>query len=377
MGLVCHSMGGLVGRLLLEDTYRDTKPGWFSKIKRLICICTPHLGAPQALSECMGVEGAETISPANVKLLSSDHRYPAGYQLLPAQGHTALWDLTNGMEQPLDFYQTPVAQSIGLDLTNLQAAQQLSAALNLNARPKGIDYQFIFGTAQKTVQGVEIVRDASGNLVSAEPRTDNLGDGTVPIWSASYFGGDATIGRWSTAGDHVGILATLPLTLKIRAYFGLAEALLAAATQPPTVVLSLNKHVYAPNESMHVLVIPHDEPIQLDGKLIVTSIQSAGVAPTAHSTTEVSYRGGATKLLQFTLPAPAQAGAYRLTFAAGSHISQAESPGWFAVSNAVGRLCCKSRKLQGYEFFAKTQSGKQSLIRITSIALPKSPMSLT
>src|SRR4249919_3595793 len=42
---------------------------------------------------------------------------------------------------------------------------------------------------------------------------------------------------------------------------------------------------------------------------------------------------------------------------------------------AVGRLCCKSRKLQGYEYFAKIQHGQQSPIRITSIALPKSPVS--
>jgi hypothetical protein len=41
------------------------------------------------------------------------------------------------------------------------------------------------------------------------------------------------------------------------------------------------------------------------------------------------------------------------------------------------RLCCKNRKLQGSKFFAKTQSGRQSLIRITSFALAKSPMSLT
>jgi hypothetical protein len=41
------------------------------------------------------------------------------------------------------------------------------------------------------------------------------------------------------------------------------------------------------------------------------------------------------------------------------------------------RLCCKSRKLQGDEFFAKTRSGNQSPIRITSIALPNSPVSLT
>ena len=47
--LVCHSMGGLIGRLLLEATYPDpkSKPDWFSKIKRLICICTSHLGLPK------------------------------------------------------------------------------------------------------------------------------------------------------------------------------------------------------------------------------------------------------------------------------------------------------------------------------------------
>src|ERR1700745_2404049 len=41
------------------------------------------------------------------------------------------------------------------------------------------------------------------------------------------------------------------------------------------------------------------------------------------------------------------------------------------------RYCCKSRKLQRHEFFAKTRGGRRLLIRIPSIALPKSPVSLT
>ena len=41
------------------------------------------------------------------------------------------------------------------------------------------------------------------------------------------------------------------------------------------------------------------------------------------------------------------------------------------------RLCCKTRKLKGYEFFAKIRNRTQSLIRIVSVALPNSPMSLT
>ena len=43
---------------------------------------------------------------------------------------------------------------------------------------------------------------------------------------------------------------------------------------------------------------------------------------------------------------------------------------------APGRLCCKSRKLQGHEFFAKTLTEKKSPIRIAPIALPKPPVSL-
>src|SRR6516225_7197713 len=50
-------------------------------------------------------------------------------------------------------------------------------------------------------------------------------------------------------------------------------------------------------------------------------------------------------------------------------------PGAWMSEN--GRLCCKNRKLQGHEFFAKTRNGKQLPIRIDAIALSKSPVSLT
>ena len=48
-----------------------------------------------------------------------------------------------------------------------------------------------------------------------------------------------------------------------------------------------------------------------------------------------------------------------------------------AHESVYGRLCCKSRKLQSDEFFAKIKSKKQLPIRMTSIALPKSPVSLS
>jgi hypothetical protein len=64
--------------------------------------------------------------------------------------------------------------------------------------------------------------------------------------------------------------------------------------------------------------------------------------------------------------------------------SEPRGASWQFLASAVltafafeARLCCKTRKLKGYEFFAKIRNRTQSLIRIVSVALPNSPMSLT
>src|SRR5665213_2340957 len=54
-----------------------------------------------------------------------------------------------------------------------------------------------------------------------------------------------------------------------------------------------------------------------------------------------------------------------------------QNPARHRGKSALGRLCCKSRKSQGDELFAETRNVKHSPIRMTSIALPKSPVSLT
>ena len=46
-------------------------------------------------------------------------------------------------------------------------------------------------------------------------------------------------------------------------------------------------------------------------------------------------------------------------------------------NDAKCRYCCKSRKLQGDEFFANLSNKKQSPIRIASLVLAKSPVSFT
>ena len=55
--LICHSQGGQIARLMLESgAYSGATSPWFGKIKRVMFICTPHMGAPKALAEFVGLE---------------------------------------------------------------------------------------------------------------------------------------------------------------------------------------------------------------------------------------------------------------------------------------------------------------------------------
>jgi hypothetical protein len=49
--------------------------------------------------------------------------------------------------------------------------------------------------------------------------------------------------------------------------------------------------------------------------------------------------------------------------------------GW--ADGSYWQIVLQKSKVAGDEFFVETRNGKQSPIRITSIALPKSPVSLT
>src|SRR5262249_16729507 len=63
--LVCHSMGNLVARLVLESP-KYKSASWFSKISQIICICAPNLGAPVALGgPWLAREGRWDCRPLN------------------------------------------------------------------------------------------------------------------------------------------------------------------------------------------------------------------------------------------------------------------------------------------------------------------------
>jgi hypothetical protein len=86
--LVCHSMGNLLARIILESGDYASK-SWFGNIKRYVGICGPHYGVPVILEYTLGLKSWLGISSSDMKTLSRDPRYPSCYQCLPFKGKTS------------------------------------------------------------------------------------------------------------------------------------------------------------------------------------------------------------------------------------------------------------------------------------------------
>lgn len=327
--LICHSQGGQIARLLIESgTYSGPANPWFSKIKRVLFICTPHMGAPKALAEFVGLESVDLVSAANVEIGAKT--WDSAYQLLPAPnapGNPVI--LNDGT--PQDLYVPSVAQLLGMDPAKVSnVAAKTFAMLDFAKRPSGVRYDFIVGTGQDTVEALDI--DSTQNPPYFAPITDDLGDGTVPIWSASYTGGTAVPTKFP--GDHVGIMNTAAFRSALYSYFGVSTALTALHPTQPTVVISLNKRVYRPGERMSLLIIPDVETSRITGTLKLTRLtgpqgQLAPYGPAQN----VIYQGAPTKFIKMALTAPMDPGGYRIDLNGDNttHITTERTAARFAV----------------------------------------------
>ena len=144
-------------------------------------------GSTQSISGICRIQVVDLVSSANVQIGAKT--WDSAYQLLPAPnapGNPVI--LNDGT--PQDFYQPSVAQILGLKSAKLTSvAKKTFATLDFTKRPSSIQYSFIVGTNQETVEAIDI--NSSQSPPSFAPITDDLGDGTVPIWSAGYTGGTA------------------------------------------------------------------------------------------------------------------------------------------------------------------------------------------
>lgn len=178
--LVGHSMGSLILRYLLESG-KYSSENWFKNIIQLITFGAPYLGAPSALAQITGQMPNTGISRQDLVTLTSNHRYPAAYELVPQHGSALVQTVNNPgtLPQQQDTFSSDITNRYNLTQSNISSAKALWSGLNINNKPDHVDYFFFVGSAHTT------------NALNTWDQNDiqtlkykSSGDGTVPISSA-------------------------------------------------------------------------------------------------------------------------------------------------------------------------------------------------
>jgi Lecithin:cholesterol acyltransferase len=325
--LVCHSMGCLVARLVLESPrYKNTS--WFAKISRIVCICGPNLGAPVAIGRALACEGPSLgLSAAQLQAIENDARYPAGFQCFPEPGIDVLYDVSSGHAVPVNVYGAAEDAKYELTHSNAQAAAASWSELNIDGHPTSVSYTVIGGTGYTTSKAYLFNGTRFVQTITED------GDGTVPLWSA-LAGKYAS--HYTVTGDHVGILGTPQLKQTLDQIFGLP--IMSAFVQAAGVTVTVNKHTFRPDEMMQVVVIPDTPTAEIEGRLTLAFVGSprtrASPSLAAYGTgSTLTYKGPETTHFSTRLAAPHIPGAYILKFE-GTHSSIEASSAVFFVNAA-------------------------------------------
>ncbi len=230
--LIGHSMGGLVSRYLLE-----TGMSMASKVKGLITLGTPHLGAPLALSAITGeCDLSDLLNPEIVAEVVDLPQYPSGFELLPPSQITFVKDAA---AKDYGVYNGPVNQLLtaappsgfGAPAASFTDALNFFKGLKYGkTAPAGVPtYRLVYSTGLDSVTGFTYTPNGATPKakLSQNARSGNkAGDGIVPQTSAMFTGGwvlKDNVFSPSTAVPH-GQLPNNPEILKqVGTWMGLAN----------------------------------------------------------------------------------------------------------------------------------------------------------
>lgn len=346
LSIVGHSMGGLIGRLVLETGKYDDR-NWFANVDLFVTCSTPHLGAPLALVRTLGLDSAMGISGDDYREMAKNADYPSGYQLLPAPGEDACWDISDERDiAPLDIYDPETAKSLGLDPDLVARAKAVHDAFAAGKQPDHVRYFYFGGTGHKTVSRVNVMGFGSFKPRMTKVQTRGAGDGTVPIWSSyprstqkhtvvnehsTVFRGDSFRNvMFAIFGKMVG-----PLDLESVRALGVEAA---SGEQVPT--FSMAQHVHhlsSKDEGIEIVIDSADGLSELDMRLVTEAVdEDMAVTGKYRDEVPLGYSGPRFRTLTIDLDMPDRPGFYAVKLEALEPDGQAfelAEPIPFSVAN--------------------------------------------
>ncbi len=194
--LMAHSNGGLVSRYLLESI-KPTTSNWWSNLKMLITLATPHLGAPLAWSAITGqMDPNKPVIEIFLQSIVDNNAFPSTFELLPPKGLNFIYDASGAGQ---DIYAAANAgsgqlytdmETCKVNMQNLSTASTFFNSLSPDLKNLTVPYYFYYGTGRPTLSPQE---NPAFLYIPKQGKPDEIfqrqavGDGVVPATSGSFY----------------------------------------------------------------------------------------------------------------------------------------------------------------------------------------------
>ena len=305
LGIVAHSMGGLVARYMLERI--GLPPGLTVAIAVMVAV--PHLGAPASLQNIVGLRPEVFLSPSQCKIAVGNPQFPSAYQLLPRATLPALLEASVSFGyRERDILSAPVQAMLGLSAHSLAAASGLWDELPMidSAWTAPCRYFAIAGNEQRTIAANYLgVPDTLAQTLE-EP---GAGDGTVPLWSAA----PASIPVRYVPAEH-GSMFGDPRTRQLLRTLLRPDLpiILADFTEGTSISVQSTAPSVEAGGQINVALVADQAVKQLEGALVVETFRNGERA--AERRIPIAYRGGELRSLSIDVIAPDEGALLRLSF---------------------------------------------------------------
>jgi pimeloyl-ACP methyl ester carboxylesterase len=318
VAIVAHSMGGLVSRFAVENLGIPAE----LNLQLLILLATPHLGAPVAMQNVLGLRPEIFLSAKQCRDALGNPQFPSGYQLLPRPGVPALLARSPKIGfRILDMFGEDIQRQFGLVADSLAAAKAFAADLPFigpDFHPP-CPYLAIAGNAQKTV-----VANYSLSEGVTPIDEENSGDGTVPLWSAAPPGLPVRY----VAATHLDVCFDSDALGMLRAVLrpDLPGRLFGNDPAPTFFTLQPVKESVSPGETITVAIVANKPTESIHIKVVVTRIFEENRADPPVEVS-VDYDGGPIRSIPLEIETPDRRAVllFQLANQGGQHLGEPRS----------------------------------------------------